>query len=43
MTSRILLYGETPKVKYTGISRQRGFVFFKRRKEEEKEIGIRQT
>jgi hypothetical protein len=43
LTLKTLLDGETPKVKYTGISRQRGFAFFKRRKKEEKEIGLRKT
>jgi hypothetical protein len=43
MTLRILLYGAITKSKYAGISRQRGFAFFKRRKQEEKEIGIGQT
>jgi hypothetical protein len=37
-----LVYGEAPKVRYTGISRQR-FCILKRRKQEEKEIGIGQT
>jgi hypothetical protein len=35
--------GKKPKVRYAGILRQRGFAFFKRRKQEEKEIGIGQT
>jgi hypothetical protein len=30
--------GKAPKVRYAGISRQRGFAFFKRRKQEEREI-----
>jgi hypothetical protein len=31
---------KAPKLRYTGMSRQRGFAFFNRRKQEEKEIGI---